>query len=288
MTDTPKPAETKKIKGENRMKKIIALILAAVFMLSFVGCNNNANTSTEYFDEALSSARGASASYLFSNSLNSKKLDIYYSTEYLPIFKFDTLEELKSFKSESGIQYKHINDINLNYLPSLNEVTSKYDEEFFNENSLILVYITSGSGSFRYGVDSVYISENTFNIHVERTNNPLFHTSDMAYLFITVAIPDSIIENCTIFDAIMETTIKVKNISDNSEGQKIFDAPECFYSDESYNYYFSKVIGEYVIVTYADGTTENVRDAFDKGHINLNDLDEFGIVYTKEEKTTTE
>ena len=260
------------------MKKIIALILAAVFMLSFVGCNNNANTSTEYFDEALSSARGASASYLFSNSLNSKKLDIYYSSEYLPIFKFNTLEELKNFKSESGLQYKF----------SFNEVTKDYDDKFFSENSLILVYITSGSGSFSYGVDSVYISENTFSIHIERTNNPFFHTNDMAYRFITVAIPDSKIENCTIFDAIMETTIKVKNISDNSEGQNIFDAPECFYSDESYNYYFSKVIGEYVIVTYADGTTENVRDAFDKGHINLNDLDEFGIEYTKEEKTTTE
>ena len=267
------------------MKKIIALILTMVLFFSLTACNTDDNTETtifpsktkvEYFDEAVLGLGDAAVGYLRSNSLNSNKLGASDSI-HIPIFKFDTLEDLKSFKSESG----GISDY-------FNKITKDYDNEFFNKNSLILVYIGSSSGTDTYGVDSVYTVGDKFRIHIERTNNPSVGTDDSVSRFIIVAVSDKAIKNCTNFDAIFEKTIKVKSIVDNSEGEKLFDAPERFYSDAIYNYYFPDVRGKFIIVTYADGTTENVREAFDKGHINLNDLDEFGIEYTKEEKTTTE
>ena len=76
-----------------------------------------------------------------------------------------------------------------------------YDETFFDENTLLLVYVGANSGTYRFGVSSVFCAENSFCIHIEQTNNPEVVTDDMAGWFITVAVPDSMVENCTEFDA---------------------------------------------------------------------------------------
>ena len=92
-------------------------------------------------------------------------------------------------------------DCGYDEVPSFNETTSKYDEVFFAENTLMLVYVEASSGSYRYGVDSVYHTDGNFCIHVKQTNNPEVGTCDMAGWFITVAVPDSMIADCTEFDA---------------------------------------------------------------------------------------
>lgn len=65
----------------------------------------------------------------------------------------------------------------------------------------MLVYVGANSGTYRFGVSSVFCAENSFCIHIEQTNNPEVVTHDMAGWFITVAVPDSMAENCTEFDA---------------------------------------------------------------------------------------
>ena len=102
---------------------------------------------------------------------------------HLPIFKFDTLAEFESFEG------------------AVNENTAKYDEAFFEDNSLLLVYVAASSGSYRYGVSGVYCNEGVLCVHIEQTNSPKIVTDDMAGWFITVAVPDALIENVTVFDA---------------------------------------------------------------------------------------
>ena len=65
----------------------------------------------------------------------------------------------------------------------------------------MLVYVEATSGSYRYGVDSVDCVDGNFCVHVKQTNNPEVGTEDMAGWFITVAIPDSMAAECTVFDA---------------------------------------------------------------------------------------
>ncbi len=57
-----------------------------------------------------------------------------------------------------------------------------------------------------------------------------------------------------------------------------------FYSDAEYNYYYSCIKSEYVIVKYSDGTEKPVEDALKAGEITIEDLDKHGIEYYKEEK----
>lgn len=77
----------------------------------------------------------------------------------------------------------------------------------------------------------------------------------------------------------------VDNIVDQSKNDPniSFDtAFEEIYRDAEYIYYFSVIKSKYVVVTYTDGTTANVKDALNAGDITLTDLDRFGIEYTKE------
>ena len=47
----------------------------------------------------------------------------------------------------------------------------------------------------------VYCDGKSFCVHVQQINNPKIHTDDMAGWFITIAVPDSMVETCTEFDA---------------------------------------------------------------------------------------
>lgn len=155
-------------------------------------------TADEAFDIAVSYANWGELNEIYTKALNIDKMAIS-SVRHLPIYKFDTLAELEQFKND----VKDVLSIDSGYdeIPSFNESTAKYDEAFFTENTLMLVYVEASSGSYRYGVDSVYHSDGNFCIHVIQTNNPEIHTDDMAGWFITVAVPDSMVADCTVFDA---------------------------------------------------------------------------------------
>ena len=59
-------------------------------------------------------------------------------------------------------------------------------------------------------------------------------------------------------------------------------AIDAFYTDDEYIYFFGYYgMHEYVIVEYADGTTQNVAEAFQAGNITIADLDRFNIGYVK-------
>lgn len=54
----------------------------------------------------------------------------------------------------------------------------------------------------------------------------------------------------------------------------IKDAPDAerFYEDDTYEYYFLKPMSAYVTVEYEDGTSENIKDAFANGHVEVRDI----------------
>ena len=136
---------------------------------------------------------------IYDNALNASKLNDSNPWN-LPIYNFDTLSDLEKFKSDFGGE----NGFNYGWdeVPSLNDATKNYNEDFFERYTLMLVYIVAESGSYRFGFKDVTIDGDYFCIHVEQTNNPQGGTEDMAGWFITVEVPDNVIENYTEFDAV--------------------------------------------------------------------------------------
>ena len=123
----------------------------------------------------------------YTNALNAHPLLIT-----LPLLKFDTLEEVEQFKLllEGGS------------LQSFNKVTAAYDEAFFVENTLMLFCIYESSSTYRFGVNSVFCDGNSFCVYVEQLNDPIYVTNDIAFWIFTFSVADSMIENCTEFDAV--------------------------------------------------------------------------------------
>lgn len=152
----------------------------------------------ETFDITVSYANWTEESEIYFGSLNKEKMAIS-SVQHLPIYKFDTIEDLEQFKLTFGEVLAM--DYGYDEIPSFNDAVAKYDDTFFEENSIMLVYVGANSGTYRFGVNSVFCDGNSFCIHVEQTNNPEVVTEDMAGWFVTVAVPDSMIVNCTEFDA---------------------------------------------------------------------------------------
>ena len=198
------------------MNRLIALVLVLVCVLGLVGCNTTIPSAStpvekptnkvqsggtpveEAFEIAVSYANWTEESEIYFGALNKEKM-VISSVQHLPIYKFNTSEELEQFKLAFGEVLTM--DSGYDEVPSFNDITTNYDETFFDENTLMLVYVGANSGTYRFGVSSVFCAENSFCIHIEQTNNPEVVTDDMAGWFITVAVPDSMVENCTEFDA---------------------------------------------------------------------------------------
>lgn len=215
---------------------------------------------------------------IWNNALNASKL--HDSNPWnLPIYKFDTLSDLEKFKRDFGGENGFV--YGWDEVPSFNDVTKNYDEYFFERYTLMLVCIEASSGSYRFGFKDVTINDNYFCIHIEQTNDSQGGTDDMAAWFITVAVPDSMIENCTDFDAdLVSNKLKeISSITDKSYEFGILEWNEIFYSDRHGFYMFVGKFSEHIIVSYTDGTTENVKNALRNGHIQISDLDEYDIEY---------
>lgn len=155
----------------------------------------------EAFDITVSYANYTGDDRIFISALNRQKIYIS-SVRHLPVYRFDTLSELERFKENFGNVLTM--DRGYNEIPSFREVTAKYDNTFFAENTLMLVYVSASSGSYRYGVESVFCDGQTLSVQVEQTNRSSVGTAvtcDMAGWFITVAIPDNMAAGCVEFDA---------------------------------------------------------------------------------------
>ena len=111
------------------------------------------------------------------------------------VYKFDTREELDSFKSEYDDLFHFKN-------PSVcgfNEATVKYDDAFFENNTLIVIYLESPSYADEYTVGEIYNDLSTVRIQYVLTD--LGWDQGMGGKFITVAMPDAMMKNVNTYIA---------------------------------------------------------------------------------------
>lgn len=111
----------------------------------------------------------------------------------LPLYRFDTMDDVNAFKNKFANCF--------NFDRGFNTAIDELDVNFFNENSLMVVYITSGSGSNRFEVTEVCYDDYLFGIYVSQVNNPGVGTCDMAGWFAIVEVPDKILNDCSDFEA---------------------------------------------------------------------------------------
>ena len=184
------------------MKKLICFLFAFLFLLSAAGCGEKPIDTTwmETPDTTVSEVGTSSTEALYSGALNADKMAIS-SVRHFPIYKFDTLEDLTQFKD--SLDYPEMLSFAYDEVPPFNEVTAKYDEAFFSENTLLLVYVVASTGTYRFAVDTITGDGTGLCVHIAETTHAEVVTDDMAGWFITVAVPDSAAATYTEFDAVL-------------------------------------------------------------------------------------
>ena len=187
------------------MKKLICFLFAFLFLLSAAGCGGKPIDTTwmENPDTTVSEVGISDTEALYSGALNADKMAIS-SVRHFPICKFDTLEDLTQFK-DSLEHPESLSSRSCIYdeMPSFNEVTAKYDETFFSENTLLLVYVVASTGTYRFAVDTIIGDGTGLCVHIAETTHAEVVTTDTAGWFITVAVPDSAAATYTEFDAVL-------------------------------------------------------------------------------------
>lgn len=182
------------------MKKLICFLFAFLFLLSAAGCGGKPIDTSWMETPDTTVSRVSSSEALDSGALNADRMTIS-SVLHFPIYKFDTLEELTQFKD--SLDYPEMLSLAYDEVPSFNEVTAKYDETFFSESTLLLVYVVASTGSYRFAVDTIASDDTSLCVQIAETLHPEVVTDDMAGWFITVAIPDSTAAAYTEFDAVL-------------------------------------------------------------------------------------
>ncbi len=111
------------------------------------------------------------------------------------VYKFDTREELDSFKSEYDDLFHFKNPSVCDF----NEATVKYDDAFFENNTLIVIYLKSSSYADEYTVGEIYNDLSTVRIQIVLTD--LGGDQGMGAWFVTVAMPDAMMKNVNTYIA---------------------------------------------------------------------------------------
>ncbi len=65
----------------------------------------------------------------------------------------------------------------------------------------LFLVLTAGSGSLRFGIRDVSVTDSTVCLNVAQTNYPEVGTDDMAGWLVMAEIPDADLEGITEFDA---------------------------------------------------------------------------------------
>lgn len=165
---------------------------AQITTISEIEILQQQNTQINVSDVWVSYANYSNDRCIFEYALNKSVLQKPTNSD-LPIYKFDTLQDLNKFK----YTFKDIFSMNSKYdeQPSFNEITTYFDEAFFQEKTLLLTYVTATSGSDRYGFENIMCIEDYMCIYVKKLNSPDAGTCDMAGWFIVIAIDDNVAEN---------------------------------------------------------------------------------------------
>ena len=141
---------------------------------------------TEKYDHMLSAAYWERDTILRSLMLNKDKIE---ERGYgIGITKFDTLEELNEFKSNYTEALSL--DTSQDEVKSFNTNTSKYDEQFFEDNTLIAIFYGSNSCSLRYSVYDIVSDGNKVCFEVTETTARELLDFGMAEWIITITVSD--------------------------------------------------------------------------------------------------
>lgn len=141
-------------------------------------------------------------------------------TEKIPVIRFNSKKELDTFIDAARKPFYLDSDWEKGY--SFLENTEEYTEEFFKEKSVVLVYLTEPSGSFRHKVHSLTKKDGIANVAINRIVTEPF-TDDAANWFITIAVDKNFLSDCNTIVAVRGERVEETSVSSGTALDYISD-----------------------------------------------------------------
>ncbi len=160
--------------------------------------NKTTETEEKDFLFTVSPANTYFGNELYTASLNSSKMS-EDKLQHLPIFKMESTGDLAAFQNAFGNSLSRGSE--RAEFPSFETVVKKYNEDFFKENTLFVIYVTPDSGSYRYGIRDVSTDGEVLTVFAEQINRPTAVTMDLVGWLISVEMPKATTAGKTAFDA---------------------------------------------------------------------------------------
>lgn len=170
--------------------KVASVIICIAILLAACAESSVSNKDIKYI-RADSMIDGA-YDYILAECVDSEKMAIS-SVQYLPLMIFASRGDLDSFVTESSDYFALDQEYNSD--PSFKETAEGYDNVFFEDHVLAVVYILEGSGSNRHSIGDISYENDILSIPVKRIV-PEIGTTDMADWFIFISIDKSDYKKC--------------------------------------------------------------------------------------------
>ena len=137
------------------IKKIICLgVMLIMILATFISCTGDANENN-----------GISVNFNVSYKEAPMRGSIGISN-YSLFSKVNSLQDLISMSDENDYPFFDADDANYN--GDLSVKIREYDEEYFQDNALVLVFHFEQAGDYPAKIDSVYIDDDTLRITIAR------------------------------------------------------------------------------------------------------------------------
>lgn len=178
------------------------MILATVFALNKLDLGPKKDEAE--YSYIVTYAGWSEEPILYESALNYELIQSDPNTHF-PIFKIDTFEEFEIFKETYSniLSFDQGYDTVLSFYEAMGK--AQFDREiYYEEHSLLIIYIPANSGSSRYAIDEIKTKDTSMHIHIEQTTEEPELTDNMAGWFICVKVNKDKISNYTSFDAILD------------------------------------------------------------------------------------
>ncbi len=180
---------------------LIAAVLLFAVAFSTVSCVDQ--LSGEYtikdYTSNLSYANNTGSNKVYDLALNKNKIDknIAY-VGHLPIYKCETKQELSDFKSKFSSIFEMKGT--WNEVPSFESVIVDFNDLFFVDNTVFIIYIPTNSCTYRFDVDEILYKDGTITFYIEETVHPTVVDEAMGGWLLTISIPKEFLDDDMEYD----------------------------------------------------------------------------------------
>lgn len=145
------------------------------------------------------------------------------SIQNVPVFRFTSENDVAAFRKEfAGILEF---DRGLDETPSFDDTVRIYDGAFFEKRDVLMCYVAASSGSFRYGVENVYLNDaDVCMIKLTKLNDPECFDCMMAGWFVFVSVDKADISSAAGFDAVLTVNTRPADVASYAEGNFVVTA----------------------------------------------------------------